>query len=191
MIPQYVLYNMFLILELMVAASLAGYTVSMVFSHLMGSPFVTTRAKVLHDILKEAHLKKGMTFVELGSGDGRVVRTAVKHYQVKGIGIDINPSLTLYARVHAKLQKLSHIVFKTENIFKTDLSHADVVYLFLLPNLIEKLKIKFENELKDGVLVISHGFKIHGWEKMLEKDLPRNDFSTYFYRFKRVYLTKN
>jgi len=43
----------------------------------MGSPYVATRKKRIEEILKEVELKKGKLFIELGSGDGRIVRTAV------------------------------------------------------------------------------------------------------------------
>ena len=171
------------------------YTLSLIYSSLMGAPYVATRKKRIEEILKEAGLKKGKIFVEVGCGDGRIVRTAVKKYQVKGVGIDINPLLIIWARLlsHSRLDRESDsrlrgndnkldIIFKVENIFDTDLRKADYVYLFLMPKLIEKLALKINKELRKGTIVISHGFPIKRWKKKLFKTLERTPFPTYYYR---------
>lgn len=144
----------------------------------MGSPYVATRKKRIDEILKEANLKKGKIFVELGCGDGRIVRTAVKNYEVKGIGVDINPILIFYANILGK----KNVLFKVENIFNTDLRKADYIYIFLMPKLIEKLSLKMDKEMKKGVIIISHGFPVKGWERKLFKTLKRVPFPTYYYR---------
>lgn len=155
------------------------YTLSLIYSSIKGSPYVATRNKRIIEILENAGLKKGKLFVELGSGDGRMVRTAVKEYDVLGIGVDVNPLLIFWAKI------LGHknIDFKVENIFDTNLSKADYVYIFLMPKLIEELTLKMEKELKKGTIVISHGFPILTWKKKLFKTLKKVPFPTYYYRF--------
>ncbi len=166
----------FFILIFLIFMSL--YTLFLIYSSFMGSPYVPTKSKKVLEILKHAHLKKGKLFVELGSGDGRIVRWAVKKYHVKGLGVDINPLLVFWSKILGG----KNIEFKVENIFDTDLKKADYVYLFLMPKLIEKLVIKMKKELKKGAIVISHGFPIKGWEKKLYKKLNDNPFPTYYYK---------
>ncbi len=164
--------------------SITVYILSLIYSFLSGSPYVPTKLKEINFILKEACLKKGKLFIELGCGNGLVVRSAVKNYKVKGLGVDVNPILIWQAKFLIKIQKVNgEIKFYRQNIFNTDLTDADYIYLFLLPPIIKKLIPKFENELKKKTLVISHGFKIQGWEKKLIKILPHSPFSTYFYQF--------
>jgi len=151
----------------------------------MGAPYVPTKNKELLQFLKEAGLKKGQVFLELGCGDGRVVRTAVKEYGVKGIGIDVNPTLILWAKMKTKFYKVPGVIFRRENVFNTDLKDADVIYLFLMPELVKKLLPKMKKELKKNTLIISHGFKVEGWEKSLFKTIPNKPFPTYYYRFNR------
>lgn len=160
------------------------YTLSLIYSSLKGSPYVATRKKRVEEILREANLKKGKLFIELGSGDGRIVRTAVKIFGVRGIGIDVNPLLILWARILVRLtfQEKKAITFKVENIFDTDLTKADYIYLFLMPKMIEELSKKMEKELKNDALVISHGFPIKGWERKLVKTLKVIPFPTYYYK---------
>jgi len=49
------------------------------------------------------------------------------------------------------------------NLYEFPLSEADVVTLYLLTSVNEKLKPKLEKELKPGARVVSHDFEIPGW----------------------------
>ena len=110
---------------------MSAYGLSLIYSSLMGSPYVPTRNKVVLDILKEVKFQKGKLFVELGSGDARMIRLAVKKYHLKGLAVDINGLINLWARILSKLDKTNkNIIFKTENIFDMDLTKADYLYLF-------------------------------------------------------------
>lgn len=160
------------------------YTLFLIYSSIMGSPYVPSKQKEVDFILSQIPFKKNTHFIDLGCGDGRVVRVAVKKYQLIGLGIDINPILIFIARIYANLSKIkNNLEFRTGNIFKVSLNQAQYIYLFLMPELIVKLKVKFEKELKKGTIVISHGFPIIGWEKKLTKKIPHTPFPTYYYRF--------
>lgn len=148
----------------------------------MGSPFVKTKNKTLDIILKEANLKPNQEFIDLGCGDGIVVRTAVKKYNVKGIGVDINPLLIYRAKLINHLQHTQKIRFIKQNIFDTDIKKADIIYIFLLPKFLVKLKSKLRHESKKNALIISHGFQIEGWEKYMFKTIKSKPFSTFYYR---------
>jgi SAM-dependent methyltransferase len=175
-------YYLLLFIELLFFASFSVYVIFLIYSHIKGSPYVPTKTKETLFILKEAHLKKKQIFYELGCGDGRVVRYAVKDYKVKGFGVDINPLLILYSKFLCFLQKIKGIMFIREDIMKIDLENANVVYLFLMPEFLKRLIPKFEKELKKNTIVISHGFKIIDWQKKLYKTIQHTPFPTYFYR---------
>ncbi len=175
-----ILYLFLLILELITLIAISIYSVGLLYSSLMGAPFVPTSKKRISEIFKKAKLKKGEVFIELGSGDGRLIIYAAKQYQVHAIGIEINPLLVFVSRLYASLAKV-HVTFKRENVLSTNLKQANVVYLFLMPNTISKLMIKFNAELKPNTQIISHGFKLPGWDKKLTNTLSGEPFSTYYY----------
>ncbi|MCL4375026.1 class I SAM-dependent methyltransferase [Patescibacteria group bacterium] len=177
-------YLAVLLIELVVSFSLAAYAVSMLYSSLMGAPYVPTKQKEIEAILTYAKLKPGQLFIELGSGDGRVVRTAVKQYQVRGVGIDINPLLNLWAGFLAKRQGVNRplLHFISKNIFAYDYRGADVVYLFLMPKLLKRLLPKLRRELPKHALVVSHGFALADWKPQLHHTIKHEPFPTYFYR---------
>lgn len=177
-----ILYTLFIIAEICFAFFAAVYALSALYSSFMGSAYVPTKQKEVEYILKEAGLKKGQVFYDLGCGDGRVVRTAVKQYKVKGTGIDISPVLIFIANIKCLLYKVKGVRFRVENIVHTDIHDADVIFIFLMPAFIEKLAPLFKKKLKKKTLVISHGFKIVQWDKNLVKTIHHIPFPTYFYR---------
>lgn len=185
MVINLIFYLIAIFLLLLFLIFMSIYGLSLIYSSLMGSPYVATRNKVILDILKEVKFKRNGLFVELGSGDARIVRTAVKKYHLKGLAVDINGLINLWAKILSKLDKTNkEIVYKTENIFDTDLTNADYLYLFLMPDLLKKLVPKFNRELKKGAIIISHGFPIKEYEKKLIKKVERKPFPTYYYRTK-------
>ncbi len=149
---------------------------------LFGPPFVPTSSRIIKKILDEANLEPGQFFIELGSGDGRVVREAVKNYGVRGLGVERHPFLVWFARVMARLERVEHIEYRRGNFFGVDLREADVIFMFLIPRVMKKLKGKLERECQKGTIIISHGFKIPGWDKKIYKTQPRFSFTTYFYK---------
>ncbi len=159
------------------------YGASLIYSSLMGAPYVPTKKKLALEILSEIKFKKNGLFVELGSGDARITRTAVKNYPIYGMAVDVNGLLIIWSKFLGILDgTYSRIDFVTKNILSINLTQADYIYLFLFPALIQKLIPKFNKELKKGTIIISHGFLINGYENKLIKKVDRKTFPTYYYR---------
>ncbi len=159
------------------------YGLSLIISSLMGAPYVPTNKKLALEILKEVKFKKNGLFVELGSGDGRIVRAAVKNYPIRGMAVDVNGLLILWSKFLSKLDgTYSRINFVNKNILSIELTKADYIYLFLFPTLIEKLVPRFNKELKKGTFIISHGFPVTEYKNKLIKKVERSPFPTYYYK---------
>lgn len=175
-----VLFFLLLFVELLIAFSVFIYITSLLFSSFKGAPYVPTKQKSVTEILQSARLKKGARFLELGCGDGRVVKTAVEQFDTEGVGVDINPLLIAIAK--ARNKKNGKLKFQVADIFKTNLGSYDAIYVFLMPEMLSKLKNKFALECKKNALIISHGFKIEGWDSKIKNVLVRKPFPTYYYR---------
>jgi len=172
----------FLFLELLILFFINFYLISLFISVFFGSPYVPTKRDVVDKILKKIKPKKGQLFYELGCGDGLLIKKAVKQYQVYGVGIDINPFFILYLKLSSMIRGRTNPKFIHQDILKADLKNADYIYCFMMPNLLEKLRKKFDYELKENTIVISHGFKIPNWDKNLYYVLQGKPFNTYFYK---------
>lgn len=178
------LYFLLFLFGLILPGAILIFALFAMWGDFKGAPYVPTSSKIIAEILEGANLKKGQMFYELGSGDGRVTRMAVKLYQVNGFGVDIHPMLVWYSRILSRWQGLKNISFKTGDLFKTDLREADVVFLFLLPKTLSMLQDKILRECSKKTLIIAHGFTISGMEKYLAHTQKRKLFPTYFYRIK-------
>lgn len=151
-----------------------------VVTGLFSVPYVPTSTRDLESVLAFTKLKKGMHFVDLGSGDGRLVITAVKKFGVYGTGLEINPLLIWYARIWARLLKLERATFLRQDLYTFSLQKADVVYLFLFPRMMEKMSAKIKKECKKGTLIISRGFELPGIKQI---DLiSTKTFETFIYK---------
>ena len=171
-----------MVLELLFFALFAIYIIFLIYSSIKGSPYVPSSKKEIAYILDHANLKKNQVFLDLGCGDGRVVRYAVKKFQTKGIGVDINMFLILLAKLFTKINHINNIEFLHLDIVKDSLPTADVIYIFLMPKLIKSISPKLKKQLLDGALIISHGFKIEDLSKYLKEEIDHQPFPTYFYK---------
>lgn len=125
---------------------------------------------------------------ELGSGFGSLSIALSKNNRVFSFEKALIPWLTsLFLKALSKRENLS--IYK-KDIFQVDLSNADIVICYLYPKAMQKLAPKFEQELKNGALVLSNSFHLPG--KKPEKVIEVNDWMRsriYCYRFFKPNVT--
>lgn len=96
--------------------------------------------------------------VDLGAGDGRLLECIRKAQPaIQADGFEISPVVWMLGIVRAHWMK-SGVCMHFQSLFEADLRDADVVYLYLLPSLMNRLASKLDRELKPGTPVISHTF---------------------------------
>jgi SAM-dependent methyltransferase len=129
------------------------------------APYLPTPLPVVDRMLAMAQVKRTDVVFDLGCGDGRIVIAAAKKYGARGVGIELDPELIRSAKAQARLDGLERQVsFRLEDATKTDLRQATVVALYLLPESNRILRPRLEEQLRPGALVVSHNYKIPGWE---------------------------
>jgi SAM-dependent methyltransferase len=128
-------------------------------------PYVPSPSSVVSDMLTLAEVGPKDFVIDLGSGDGRIVLTAAKVFGARGFGVDINEKLVREANEAARLQGVADRArFTIQDLFKTDISKATVVTMYLLPNTVNMLKDKLLNELNPGTRILSHDYPLSGWQ---------------------------
>ena len=120
------------------------------------APFVTTPQNVVDAMLELAQVRAGDRLLDLGSGDGRIVITAAKRFGVPGIGVEIDPRLVERARASAAAEGVADRArFEIADLFKTDLTQASVITMYLLPD-VNELLMPHLRKLKSGTRIVSH-----------------------------------
>ena len=124
--------------------------------------FVPTPQDVVDKMLELAEVKKDDLVYDLGCGDGRIVVTAAKQYGCTAVGYDISRKRVKESLANVEKTNVGHLVtIERKDIFTLDLSKANVVTLYLLPDLNVKLIPQLE-KLKPGSRIVSHDFNMKG-----------------------------
>jgi SAM-dependent methyltransferase len=115
--------------------------------------------------------------IDLGSGDGRTVITAAKR-GARALGIEYNPNMVELSRRNAeKAGVTDKASFVEADIFKSDLSKATVITLFLLTDLNLKLRPTILT-LKPGTRIASNTFRMGEWEPDQTAELGCDTYCT-------------
>jgi phospholipid N-methyltransferase len=137
-------------------------------------PYVPSPDSAVSAMLREAGVGPNDYVIDLGSGDGKIVRTAASVFGARGMGVEIQEPLVALSNELAKREGTADRVrFVRQDLFKTDLSPATVVTIYLLPETVNLLREKLLAELRPGARVVSHDYGLAGWtaHKTFEMDL--------------------
>lgn len=150
------------------------------------APWWRTPARSARIACRLAKITKKDVVYELGSGDGSFVRVAAKEFGAKSVGIEVDRSRHLAAKLLVWVQNIQNITLVKDNFYNVNLSKASVVFVYLVPRAINRLMPKLKKELKPGTRIISFVYPI---------DLPllakNNKERLYVYKFtKRGLLLK-
>jgi SAM-dependent methyltransferase len=127
-------------------------------------PFVTSPDNVTLEMLRIAGVGPKDHVVDLGSGDGRIVIVAAKRFGATGLGVEIVPQLVEQSRRSARDAGVGDRVrFEEQDLFRTDLSQASVVTMYLLPDVNMQLRPRLL-KLRAGTRVVSHDWDMGDWK---------------------------
>ncbi len=126
--------------------------------------YVPTPQSIVDAMLGLAKVGPGDVVIDLGSGDGRIPRTAAARHGARGIGVDIDPQLVAMARAAAQKEGVAgRTEFVAKDLWQFDISNATVVTIYLLPRIMPRLKQKLLAELKPGTRIVAHDYALPDW----------------------------
>jgi SAM-dependent methyltransferase len=126
--------------------------------------FVATPLEVAIGMLNIAGVTERDLVYDLGSGDGRIVIAAAKHYGARAVGIEIDSNLVVESRRSADSAGVgARAEFRRGDLFETDLRQATVVTLYLGRTFNERLRPKLFRDLRPGSRVVSQNFDMGDW----------------------------
>jgi SAM-dependent methyltransferase len=126
--------------------------------------YVGTPYDVVSKMIRLAGVKKQDAVYDLGCGDGRMVILAAEKHACRGTGYDIDPERVAAALANVRRHRVTHLVsIVQQDILTLDFGNADVLLLYLHPDLMKKLLPQFE-KLKPGARLVSHEYAVPGCE---------------------------
>ena len=140
-----------------------------------GAPYVPSIKKELNLLFENLYpLKKSDHIVDLGSGDGIVLKIAAEH-GASGTGIELNPFLVLISKL--RLRKYKNIHFKLGDMYGLEFpKETTLIYIFGDHRDFARLEKKVQSEanrLKKTLYFVSYGFNS-------KKNKPVKTYRAYF-----------
>ncbi|MGK2896126.1 MAG: hypothetical protein ACSLEY_00785 [Candidatus Saccharimonadales bacterium] len=135
------------------------------FTVFFGAPYIPAKTHDVEVAFEKLYtLTTKDTLLDLGSGDGKVLRIAANH-GAKAVGYELHPLLVWISQIASR--GLS-VTTKLANMWRTSFpADTTVVYIFSDSRDIARLTHLIENEatrLNRTLVVISYGFNLPGYE---------------------------
>lgn len=120
---------------------------------------------------------------ELGSGWGTLAFALAKQYaHCNVIGYENSIVPYLFSQICNLFTGCRNLKMVCKDFYATPLNDADLVVCYLYTGAMEKLRTKFERELKKGAIVVSHTFAVPYWrpvEEIVVDDIYRTKVYLY------------
>ena len=136
-------------------------------------------------MLRLASLRRGETLFDLGAGDGRVIIEAARRFGANAIGVEINPANISRIRERLAATRTKAQLIEAD-MFKVDLTSADVITIYLSASANTKLVPKLNAELKRGTRVVSLDYPLPGWQPKRELRVEASGLSRTIYLYKKT-----
>jgi SAM-dependent methyltransferase len=125
--------------------------------------WVPTNDPLVVRMLEMAQVGKNDLVYDLGAGDGKIAIAAAKQFGARAVGVEYNPDMAQLAQCMVRAEGVGDRVKVVQgDIFETDFSAADVLTLYLLPELNLRLRPTIL-KMKPGTRVVSHSFLMDDW----------------------------
>lgn len=139
----------------------AGLFIMTSFYHVfvVRCPFVPTTRLASKSMVALARLKGTERVYDLGAGDGAVLIEAVRLFpKLRATGIERVITIRWIGKIRMWISGI-HVELRGGDIFNANVSDADVIFLYLMPEIMNKLEEKFTKELRPGTIIVSHAFR--------------------------------
>ena len=143
------------------------YTVVAIFR---GAAPIPARRRTVRAMLDLLELQPNEKFVDLGSGDGRILREACRRGAI-ATGYEINPFLVCYTRLRAFISGAStRLTVSRSDLWKADVSQVTALSVYMVPAFMERLEKKLRSELPAGARVVAARYRFPNWTPVKEQE---------------------
>ncbi|OGP97973.1 MAG: hypothetical protein A2Z39_03295 [Deltaproteobacteria bacterium RBG_19FT_COMBO_46_9] len=137
--------------------------------------YVGTPYDVVSEMLHMAQVNKNDLIVDLGCGDARILVLSAQKYGSRGIGYEIDPDMIRASRRNVEKNNVAELVQIIQaDIFTVDISKADVLPVYLLPEMNLRLLPQLET-LKPGSRLVFHNYDLEGFVPDIKVEVVSNE----------------
>lgn len=131
--------------------------VALSISNTQGALYVSTSRRRIRAVLDELDLKPGRVLMDLGCGDGRLLRAARRRSDIFAVGYEVNPLAYLKAKIYSAGRGID---IRYGNFWYEAIYAADIIFCYLFPDVMARLAEKLQAEAKPGAVIVSFNFPI-------------------------------
>lgn len=143
-----------------------------------------TSSKVKECVLNSLPSEIEGNILELGAGWGTIAFPLAKRYPNNAvIAYEISWIPYLFCKARLWIDPTPNLKVIRKDFFQDSFREASLVFCYLYPGAMERLKEKFATELPPKALIVTHTFRIPGWTPIYMKSV--NDlYQTCVYHYK-------
>lgn len=123
-----------------------------------GAPYLPIMRRPAIELLDLAGLQSGDTLIDLGSGDGRLLKMAAQR-GARAIGYEINPWLYAISLINCYSHR-DRIEIHLADYWRVKLPPANVISVFLIQRYMSRLDVKLSKELTRPTVLVSYVFSL-------------------------------
>ena len=122
--------------------------------------------------------RQNQLIMDLGSGWGSLLLPLAKRFpQHHFIGIEYGYIPYFVSKLRSR--KMPNITYYRQDFFKSDISKADIIFMFLINKIMPKIEDKCSTEAKKGALIYSNRFPMPRMQEKRKVSLG-SKYNTYY-----------
>lgn len=123
-------------------------------------PYVPSFNSDLKIMWEKLNLQSGKNIVDLGCWDWKALRYLKKAFNLsQADGFDINPMPVFLWKIYNFLQGAKNVNLYVKDFNQVDLKKYDYIYLYLFPELLEKIEDNIFSKVSSKWVIISNSFQ--------------------------------
>ena len=153
-------------LLIIVALNCLLWSIHLISNLISGVPTLSSGRKLRKRVVQLGYWSPTSRVVDLGCGTGKLLAELVRTHHLTAVGYEINFTAYLLASLRARLvnwqarrqHHAGRLTIYCRSFFKADLSSYNFVFMYLMPELMERVRQHLNTSARPGTIVLTNSF---------------------------------